>query len=222
MTINELHTMVKVELDKTSSLELPSFTQEEIDYWINRAINLEVKDLYDLYITSGKSKQVLNRIQDDLFPLFDTATIVYASGSLPSDYLYLINVNATVNKVLEDGTSVTDKTVSCDIINEVDANKYITTPTNNPYFDNPKYIISRVFGSNIIKDAFTTVLTNVIIYYIKIPTKVEDVTPNRDTEYTDLPEHMHYKIASRTALLMLENIESNRFQTDIELVKNEL
>ena len=222
MTINELHDIVKVELDKTSSLELPAFSQEEIDYWLNRTINLEIKDLFDIYVKSNRDNQVLSRIQDDLFPLFSTQSISYSAGSLPSDYMYLIEAKVLVTRTLEDGSTDSSVGSPCDIITEPEAQKYLTTATNKPYFDRPKYIISRAWGSNIIGDAFTSSINSVVLYYIKTPTKVEDVTPSRDTEYPDLPEHMHYKIASRTALLMLENIESQRYQTDKEIVSNEL
>ena len=35
MDIEAMHIGFKVELDKTSSLELPAFEAEEIDYWLN-------------------------------------------------------------------------------------------------------------------------------------------------------------------------------------------
>ena len=37
MTISEMHLAFKLELDKTSALELPSFEPEEIDFWLNAA-----------------------------------------------------------------------------------------------------------------------------------------------------------------------------------------
>lgn len=46
MTISEMHTAFKLELDKTSSLELPSFELEEIDFWLNRAIRNFVRSRF--------------------------------------------------------------------------------------------------------------------------------------------------------------------------------
>jgi hypothetical protein len=46
MTISEMHTAFKLELDKIDSLQYPSFTSNEIDYWLNQAIRRFVKTRY--------------------------------------------------------------------------------------------------------------------------------------------------------------------------------
>jgi hypothetical protein len=46
MTISQMHTAFRLELDKVNSLQYPDFTSTEIDYWLNRAIREFVKTRY--------------------------------------------------------------------------------------------------------------------------------------------------------------------------------
>lgn len=227
MTIDELHQAVKVEIDKTSSLELPAFEQEEIDYWIYRAVQRFSEEKVNLYIASNREKVVLSKIQDDIAPLLTTSSAIdYATGDYPNDYMYILSVYAEIEKALEDGSTITaaEKT-PCEIINEFDSYKYIETPTNKPYFDKPKFIVNTEWGSNLITDVFTTAVENLYLYYVKAPDTITDWVAANDrntTDYDQLPNHTHLNIASLAAMLMLENIESQRYQTNKELVNNEL
>lgn len=69
MTISEMHTAFKVELDKTSSLELPAFEPEEIDYWLNQGISKFVKNRYDGLNSKNKGFEQSQKRTDDLAPL---------------------------------------------------------------------------------------------------------------------------------------------------------
>ena len=46
MTISEMHNAIKMEIDKTSSLSIASFENEEIDYWLNQAIMTFINQRY--------------------------------------------------------------------------------------------------------------------------------------------------------------------------------
>jgi len=125
MTISEMHTGFKVELDKTSSLELPAFEPEEIDYWLNLSQIKFVEERVGIYNQSTAQRVVLNKIQDDIRPLFTYETTVVGNNfeDLTADYWFLLDAYIDVTKTLEDGTSITDQKVPCDIVNEIEVDR---------------------------------------------------------------------------------------------------
>ena len=54
MIISEMHTGFKLEVDKTSALELPGFEPEEIDFWLDNAIRRYSKLRYDEFEKTQK------------------------------------------------------------------------------------------------------------------------------------------------------------------------
>jgi hypothetical protein len=73
MNIAEMHTAVKLGLDKTSSLTLPAFEPEEIDLWLNKAQERFVDMVYNEYKQGGTD----SRFFDYLAPIimsFSTTT----------------------------------------------------------------------------------------------------------------------------------------------------
>ena len=66
MDIEAMHTAVKLELDKTSALELPAFEPEEIDLWLNTAIRKFVKTRYGGNNARNQSFEETQKRIDDL------------------------------------------------------------------------------------------------------------------------------------------------------------
>lgn len=229
MDIEGMHIGFKVELDKTSSLELPSFEPEEIDYWLNLAQKQYVEERVNIYNQSTNEEKVIIKIQDDIRPLFSYDTLTIASESLDdlsNDYWFLQDIYVTISKTsTEFGDTLSNETVPCDIINETDVKKYMETPTHKPYFDRPKFVMSNNSSGylNIIVDAFTTLGTVADVFYIRKPIEMSiDLTTPANSIDCELPEHTHHNIISLAVKLALENIESTRFQTNSLLVNNEI
>jgi len=201
MTISEMHTGFKVELDKTSSLTLPAFEPEEIDYWLNLSQKKFVEERVNIYNQSTAQRVVLNKIQDDIRPLFTYETIAVANNfeDLVADYWFLLDAYIDITKTLEDGTSVTDQKVPCDILNELELKNYITTPTHKPYFDNPKFVLPTDVSDNfnITVDAFTSLGTDVYLFFVRKPVEVNITT----VVSCELPEHTHHNIVNLAAQL---------------------
>lgn len=64
MTVEEMHVGFKMEMDKSTSLELPAFETEEIDFWLNVAIRQFVKNKF-LGTDKGVGfEEVTKRIMD--------------------------------------------------------------------------------------------------------------------------------------------------------------
>ena len=66
MNIDQLHRAVKLELDKTDSLNYTSFLPEEIDYWLNRSIETFVKTRYSGTNPKRESFEQTQKRIDDL------------------------------------------------------------------------------------------------------------------------------------------------------------
>lgn len=208
MTISEMHTGFKVELDKTSSLELPAFEPEEIDYWLNLSQKKFVEERVNIYNQSTAQRVVLNKIQDDIRPLFTYETTLVSNNfeDLTADYWFLLDAYVDIAKTLEDGTAITDEKVPCDIINEIELKNYIETPTHKPYFDNPKFVlpIDVTDTFNITIDAFSTLGTDIYLFFIRKPLELS-LSPVVSCE---LPDHTHHNIVSLAAQLALMGLNN--------------
>lgn len=66
MDIGEMHTALKLELDKSDSLNSISFEPEELDYWINKAIKRFVKTRYSGSNYKGAGFEQSQKRTDDL------------------------------------------------------------------------------------------------------------------------------------------------------------
>jgi hypothetical protein len=233
MTISEMHSAIKMELDKTSSLELPSFESEEIDYWINRTIN----DFIKQRIPSNKNKLTIEetkKVRDDLRTLVGppiSLTLVVNSYypnnfcfSLPTDYLYDLEDEVIIEYTDEETGSRLQKKVPT---NEVTSNTY-STHLRDPFSE---HIIYKEFARPL-----KMVRGNEIVYvtdgdydiidcyftYIKKPAVVTLTSSALTTISCDLPESVHNDIVQLAAVKMLENIESPRYMTlSNELLRSE-
>lgn len=84
MNYNQLHTAVKIYADKTSSLELPAFEPEELDFWINSAIVKIVKTRYSGLNVKGESVEESQKRIEDLRTLIKETRISPTDPSSPA------------------------------------------------------------------------------------------------------------------------------------------
>ena len=105
MTIQEMHVALKLELDKSDSLNNISFEPEEIDYWLNRAIRLFVKTRYTGSNYKRESFEQTQKRIDDLRALVTMSTIDTVesfaipnsyNAQLPLDYLFTVGEQAEI------------------------------------------------------------------------------------------------------------------------------
>ena len=87
MTLDELHQIFKLELDKTTALELPAFLAEEIDDWLNMAIRKFVKTRYAGVNPKREAFEQTQKRVDDLRSLVREQALVCTTASLkPNSY----------------------------------------------------------------------------------------------------------------------------------------
>lgn len=269
MNISEMHTGVRLEIDKSGTLDSVGFEPSEIDYWLNTAISSLVKTKYSGSIsTRGAFEQNQKRI-DDLRALVEEATRdVSTTGAvkpncfvatLPSSPLYWFTLGEEVDILIPITTSVigvgasaltvdnwylaitearnnsisytagtyfkargtgdltTGTVYPCTVkrqgVTQSTADTY-RTQIDNPYSehvlegDEAKPL--RLFRGDLI-ELITDGNYGVSQYYLRYLRQPAEVIYN--TVSCDLSEHVHDEVVRLAANMILENIESQRYNT---------
>jgi hypothetical protein len=230
MTIAEMHIAVKLGLDKSSALELPSFEPEEIDFWLNKAILQFVDSRYSGYNNKKESVESNQRVTDDLVSLIkEVPAQILSQGSVlydkPNSYVTLFQTwwpdyykRLSEEVMISYTNSITNTIVSKrQGITECTSDSYRAF-IDNPYSEHRLYLGEakplRLFKgeqSNMVLELITDGNYSITMYflkYLKIPSVVSITTPTN----CDLPLHTHHRIVDLTVSMLLENIESNRYQ----------
>jgi hypothetical protein len=234
MTIQEMHTAVKLELDKTSALELPAFEPEEIDFWLNNAIRRFVKTRYSGINVKGESFEETQKRIDDLrtivwnYRTTSDTTVDDGSSTYPNAYIVKFPIEAsgygsedywlTVKEEAEITISGTAYRVP---VTECTMDEY-TQKLQDPFSEHILHYntakplrISRYNGVYVITDGNYTV-TDYFLTYLGKPDEVD----LSGSTHCNLPEHTHDEIVKLTASMMLENVEQPRYQTHMNEVNS--
>lgn len=219
MDIQTMHIAVKLELDKSSALELPAFEPEEIDFWLNNAIRKFVKTRYSGMNVKQDGFEQTQKRTDDLRTLIDGVILTSALlppvvqfpnseyFDIPSDYWFAIQEEATIT-ISGSTSTVGIQEATYDeyraMIDDPFSEHKIHYNTAKPIRIFYKDQVGLVGDGNYTIDAY-------LLTYLKAPATV-DVTDVRPVD-CDLPEHTHDEIIKLTVSMMLENIEQPRYQT---------
>jgi len=86
MTISDMHINLRLEIDKTDTLDSIGFETEELDYWLNSAIRSFVRTRYKGSSSArGEAFEQNQKRIDDLRTLVDETTISPSRGTTSSD-----------------------------------------------------------------------------------------------------------------------------------------
>ena len=227
MTIAEMHIAVKLELDKTASLELPAFEPEEISYWLNSSIRRFVKSRYGGANNKGTGFEETQKRTDDIRTLIERETVTTPSSSsdYPNGYIYTLPVegsgvgseNYWVTLSEQCMISV-DGTTSLVGITECTMDEY-RQKLDDPYSEHILHYQTakplRLFDNEsvvLITDGNYTI-TSYYLTYLKKPAEVQLSGSLVIGVNCDLPEHTHDEIVKLAVSMMLENIEQPRYST---------
>lgn len=224
MTVSELHTAFRLELDKTNSLSTTSFEPEEIDYWLNKAYLALVNQKMFGTNPRGEGFDMSQKREDDLRLLINTAITPVVLSSTSNDfsvqistnfpnYLYFISSFTTFNNQ----TKVVNYNIS-----HLDKDKFIETCVNIPWIKNPAVYIHSDYIT-VFYDKYEATISGIIptfltSLYLRKPETLTIVSANH---VPLIAEHVHPEIASLAAFMAIENIESPRVQTN-PLILNKL
>lgn len=225
MTVQDFHIAIDIELDKTLDFDYPYILPEQKDYWLNKAQDRFVKQRAFGNNRTGKSFEEDEKRIDDLRTIVIRSSALSATTlgtdyivNLPEDYLYLFRHKCTTNSS-KYGTNI----VSGVQTTQDEINIFQQDPFWQPVALEPLYYL---IGNTIVYETtgnFSVVSAN--ITYINIYNRIQYgtiyISPTTDIQ-CELPIHTHQEIVDIAIAMMLENIESQRYQSNLnELTKSE-
>ena len=110
MTVEEMHYEFKLKLNKVDSLDYQNFFVPEIDWYLNEAMKMFIKQRYGLANPKRQGFEVTQKRIDDLRNLVVAGANQLAAlspvtdlkpfytANLPTDYMFLVRVNADATK----------------------------------------------------------------------------------------------------------------------------
>lgn len=217
MTPLEIHIAIRNELDKTQDFQYPDFQPEQIDYWANKAYELWIDDTAYPMVQGKLPFEYNQKRIDELRELVKTETVLATPQSnkfiinLPNDYRHLVRHECTT-------TSGSNTKLVSGILTKLDLiNLQKKNPFWKPIIDEPLYYITCNFIIYETDSLFT--VDNASITYIKKPIHMRLGTaytnPTTDISWEITNEYVQHQIINRTIQMMLENIESPRYQTNL-------
>ena len=240
MLTSDIHKAFKVIMDKNAEAVsfggCPAFLPEEIDLFLNQAYIEIICNKY----TGQNSLNIafegsVKRIQD-LEGLVKTDKDQSIVSETDTNRLYLSNLlNGSDNRMFFVGavlhwTQKTDISGSSTnwtagkerkvrattvMIDHSVANRFLETYSNKPWIETPVATIEDntlwVYIDTVnMKGPYTVDIT-----YVKYPDKIDHNTPN--VEINEVPDRILYEVINRAVVLALENIESKRSETKLNI-----
>lgn len=234
MTRADLHTAFKVVMDKNSQSTAfggaPAFLDAEIDYWLDQALFQLVSTKFTGHNTLQQPFEgSVKRIQD-LEKLVKTDKNISASLDEGTNRIVITNllqnqaqgegrmffVNAVIHWTQPINQDIIKRKPSA-VVQMIDhkiANKFLETYNNKPWIDTPVATIEDNSLQIYVDSTSTQAPYTVDITYVKYPTKVENLGSDGLIE---IPDYMHYELINIAVQLALENIESRRTETKLQI-----
>ena len=217
MTPLEIHIAIRNELDKTQDFQYPDFLPEQIDYWANKAYELWIDDVaYPVH--EGKLPFEYNQKRiDELRELVRTYRgMATKDGTnfvikLPNDYRHLVRHEC-----------YTDKNGKINLVSGIiTKHDYINIQKKNPFWKPVSYEpLYYIIGDDLVYETNGDFdVTESILSYIKNPIHMklgsEYSEPSEDVSWEITSTYAIHQIINRAVSMMLENIESPRYQSNL-------
>ena len=229
MTVLEMHTAVLLGLDKSASFEVAAFEPEDIDYWLNEAqLELIKRKMFGNNYRKESYDTGIKRIED-LRTIVEEATLSAPTVSTRFNNLYPVNTTGIVDYMffvhahvaIQDPNApiTTLKNYDVKLLTEEESGTLLSNSYNDPVLKGAYAYIESDF-LNIIIDPYATI-GDIELTYVKTPGVLVRTSPGPgEVTTSDLPEQVHQEIVALTVSLMLENIESPRFQSQLLTLNN--
>lgn len=237
MTIQQMHRSFKLELDKIDSLQYPDLLPAEIDVILNNSQERFIKTRYstnNIYRTGFEVTD--KRISDLQFVLKDFYRPIVmgdynsflSTYSIPfseiSDYWFRDREMVERVNLNTDCIPYSTKILKVKFVQGDDYTQIKQDPFNKPELNFPVSLFSKNieldFGQTI---DFTSTQMIYKLRYIKKPLQVHLSTPQNPAVSVDceLQDETHQEIVDIAVKITLEAIESQRFQTNSALIKEQ-
>lgn len=204
MNIRQMHVGVNLEVQKIASNLNDDLLPEEIDYYLNEAVDDFIEQSYIAMKTENRSLEG-QHVNDALKNIVTTAEITNLTavdylpnsqkGDLPSDYRYYI-----FSRTLRGGKWVNNRKLEPKAIKQ-----YVETATNIPIYREFPILLE---GNSIIvigdsREDFD-VNSEIRFTYIKDPQKI--VFPGNGSDYSSFPNYVHKDLVKIAAQKILQSL----------------
>ena len=236
-TVGQILLSARQKLDKTDSQAIADMLDEELRYWVDNAADRCLKQKYTGNNYLRKAFEQNQKRTDDLSTTIRTDVIAAVANTeyrnatsipLPATYRYLLKVEVEVQYIDCNSTEV-EEWVTPKQIEHDDIYAIQDDPFNKPKVDNPKYIVEE---GNLVMFAGEGEVINARLTYIRLFNKLQsgvvnadgsvDVYINPATNYTELAVDIHEEVVDIAVKMILENVESQRYQTNsVEITQTE-
>lgn len=227
MTHREIHIAFKMVLDKNAASVsfggAPAFLSEEINYFLNQAKDEITSNKFTGINTRGIPFEGDNKRTADLQSLVKQYTnkieVIEAGFNmwktvLDIDIIKDVLAPITLHLIYTKSDDTKVRKI-CKLITHDQAQKFYETDINKPWIPHP---VAYFEGNNLyflIDDSLTDEPTWCYFEYLKIPSKIDYTLGNN--EYIDLNDNVLREIIDRAVVLALENIESQRTSSKLQL-----
>jgi hypothetical protein len=232
LTVGQLILSFKQKLDKTDSQAYPDFLDEEIRFWLDQAADRFAQQRYERNNIKRRGFEETQKRVDDLRATVRTEEIAaVASTDYPGfafnvplpiagadRYRHLLKVQVEVRDV-DCNDEQSDNWTTPYQVQQDDLHSLFNDPFNKPIPSSPLFTIE---GDDIV--FFTDRTFEVLrarISYMRMFDKLQPGLPTTSvpyqtdtTEYIELSADTHEEVVDIAVKMVLENIESQRYQTN--------
>lgn len=224
MTASQMHYEFKIGLDKIDSLAYPNLIAEEIDVFLNSAVDEFISQrAYGNNIRKQGIEETQKRLDDlrNITKSYNTTTFINTPNNkpngvfvnLPSDYRHALQEDCTISYTDCHNQTVSDIGKVIPITHDR-YNKIIKDPFNKPTNDKILRLAYEGDTFELISTANSTI-TNYSLRYLRKPAVITN-GPSYQTPVAmincDLSESTHREIIKLAIIRALSNIESPRVE----------
>ena len=221
MIVSEIHKAFKVMMDKNAEAVAfggcPAFLPEEIDLFLNQAfIEIISNKFTGQNVLQTPFEGSVKRVAD-LEGLVKTDKGISLALDSSTNVLTLENFSNTGKRMFY-VTSVlhfNDTSSTCILVSHDDARKFLKTYNNDPWVDTPVATLE----DNKLKVMIDTHSMNspytIDITYVSFPPIIDSA--NANTDINIVPDRVLYEVINRATVIALENIESKRTESKVQI-----
>ena len=221
MTVADIHKAFKVMMDKNAEAVAfggcPAFLSEEIDLFLNQAFIEVVSNKFTgTNVLQTPFEGSVKRIAD-LENMVKTDKGISLTLESDSNVLTLSNFSNDgdrmfyVNGVLHFNNTASN----CILVSHEDARKFVKMYNNDPWIDTPIATLEDnslrvMIDTYTMKAPFTLDIT-----YVCYPPVIDSTAPTTDINI--VPDRILYEVINRAVVIALENIESKRTESKVQI-----
>lgn len=221
MTVADIHKAFKVMMDKNAEAVAfggcPAFLPEEIDLFLNQAFIEVINNKFTgQNVLQTPFEGSVKRIAD-LEGLVKTDANISLSLDSSTNVLTLENFSNNNQRMFYVTTVLhfNNTSSTCVLVSHEDARRFLKTYNNDPWIDTPVSTLENNRLKVMIDVHSMNSPYTIDITYVSFPPKINSATPA--TNINIVPDRVLYEVINRAVAIALENIESKRVESKIQI-----